>query len=224
MLHQNPIHQWRPFFQMVGLAVSLGITLVAFEWKTYDDNTLVDLGTITIQDEELTLPPVTQQIIEPPTPTVRAPKIVTVKDEELVAEINLEITEFEEDFIVEEYVADDLAEEPQEEIVEDKVFEVVEEAAVPKGGRSAFYKWVNDHIKYPIQPKRMGVEGKVYVQFIVDKDGRLTDLQVVRGIHEDCDAEAIRVLKKAPKWIPAKQRGRPVRQRMVLPIYFKIAA
>jgi protein TonB len=68
----------------------------------------------------------------------------------------------------------------------------------------------------------MGVEGKVFVQFVVDKDGTLTDIKAVKGIGAGCDEEAVRVLKAAPKWKPGKQRGRPVKVRMILPITFKL--
>jgi protein TonB len=85
-----------------------------------------------------------------------------------------------------------------------------------------FYKYVSKNIEYPKQARRMGIEGKVFVQFVVDKDGSLSDVKVIKGIGAGCDEEAIRVLKESPKWTPGKQRGRPVRVRMSLPIFFKI--
>ncbi|WP_348646758.1 TonB family protein [Flammeovirga sp. SubArs3] len=108
-----------------------------------------------------------------------------------------------------------------EEVVEE-IFEIVEDPAAYPGGMGQFYKWVGQNMKYPSQAKRMGVEGKVYVQFVVDKDGSLTDVRVVRGIGAGCDEEAVRVIRKAPKWKPGTQRGRKVKQRMVLPISFKL--
>jgi protein TonB len=68
----------------------------------------------------------------------------------------------------------------------------------------------------------MGIEGKVYVQFVVDKDGTLTDIKALKGIGAGCDEEAVRVIGGSPKWKPGKQRGRPVKVRMVLPIIFKL--
>ena len=68
----------------------------------------------------------------------------------------------------------------------------------------------------------MNIEGKVYVQFVVDKDGTLTDVKALKGIGAGCDEEAVRVIQEAPKWKPGKQRGRPVKVRMVLPIIFKL--
>jgi protein TonB len=86
----------------------------------------------------------------------------------------------------------------------------------------AFYAYVGKNMKYPAQARRMGIEGKVYVTFVVGKDGALTDVRVLKGIGAGCDMEAIRVLSGAPKWKPGKQRGRPVRVRMQLPIIFKL--
>ena len=77
-------------------------------------------------------------------------------------------------------------------------------------------------MKYPSQAQRMGLEGKVFIEFVVGRDGSIADVKVLRGIGAGCDEEAIRVLKKSPNWSPGKQRGRPVRQRMVLPITFKL--
>lgn len=109
----------------------------------------------------------------------------------------------------------------KEEEVEE-VFTIVEESAEPIGGMDAFYKYVQKNLKYPAQARRMGVEGKVFVQFVIDKDGSITDVKVVKGIGAGCDEEAVRVIESAPKWKPGKQRGRPVKQRIVLPISFKL--
>ena len=99
---------------------------------------------------------------------------------------------------------------------------VVEDQPEPQGGMQAFYEYVGKNLKYPSQARRMGIEGKVFVQFVVNTDGTLTDVQAIKGIGAGCDDEAVRVVKTAPKWKPGKQRGKPVRVRMVLPITFKL--
>jgi protein TonB len=88
---------------------------------------------------------------------------------------------------------------------------------------AAFYAFVSQTIRYPAQARRMGIEGKVFVEFVVEKDGSLSSFTVVKGIGAGCDEEAIRVLQMSPPWTPGKQRGQAVKQRMVLPIYFKMA-
>ena len=118
----------------------------------------------------------------------------------------------------EEIVIDD---EPEEEVAE-TIFTIVEDPASPVGGNEAFYRFIYDNIKYPTQARRMGIEGKVFVQFVVEKDGTLTDVQAVKGIGAGCDEEAVRVVKAHPKWNPGKQRGQPVKQRIIIPITFKL--
>ena len=78
-------------------------------------------------------------------------------------------------------------------------------------------------MEYPSQARRMGIEGRVFVQFVVDKQGNVTEVQSVKGIGAGCDEEAERVLRESPKFKPGKQRGRPVKVRMVLPIIFKLS-
>ena len=87
---------------------------------------------------------------------------------------------------------------------------------------AAFYQYVSKHMEYPTQARRMGVQGKVFVQFVVDKDGSLSDVKVLKGIGSGCDKEAVSIIENAPKWNPGKQRGRPVKVRMVIPIVFQL--
>ncbi|MEQ8364978.1 MAG: energy transducer TonB [Cyclobacteriaceae bacterium] len=111
---------------------------------------------------------------------------------------------------------------PPEPEEKPEIFDVVEESAKPIGGVNAFYSYISDKMKYPAQARRMGTEGRVFVQFVINVDGSLTDIKVIKGIGAGCDEEAVRVLKAAPAWKPGKQRGVPVRQRMVIPITFKL--
>ncbi len=104
----------------------------------------------------------------------------------------------------------------------DEIFSVVEETAEPKGGMPAFYKYVGEKIKYPAQARRMGVEGRVFVEFVVNRDGSIVDVRAIKGIGAGCDEEAVRIVQSAPSWKPGKQRGKPVRQKMVIPIIFKL--
>jgi len=206
-------------FLNIGLVVSLALTIMAFEWKFYDEGDLVDLGQVNDQFEETMEIPQTEQP-PPPPPKIQQPEIIEVPDEEEIEEeieVDLDV-EITEETIVEEIVFDD---EPEEEEAEE-IFTIVEDQPAPKGGMAAFYEYVGKNLKYPAQARRMGIEGKVFVQFIVDKDGSITEVQAIKGIGAGCDEEAIRVLKNAPKWNPGKQRGRPVKVRMILPITFKL--
>lgn len=90
------------------------------------------------------------------------------------------------------------------------------------GGTSELYKWLGNNLRYPSAAVNAGVEGKVFVKFIVEKDGVISKLEVVKGIGFGCDEEALRTLQKMPKWNPGKQNGRAVRVYFTLPISFKL--
>lgn len=99
---------------------------------------------------------------------------------------------------------------------------MVEEKPEPKGGVKAFYKYVADNINYPSLARQNHVEGRVYVQFVVNSEGKISDVITMKGIGNGCDEEAMRIIRLAPDWEPGKQRGKPVSVRMVLPITFKL--
>ncbi|WP_338812256.1 energy transducer TonB [Bernardetia sp. Wsw4-3y2] len=110
-----------------------------------------------------------------------------------------------------------------EEKIDESIFTVVEEpASYPDGGMDGFYKYVSKNMVYPEEAKKMKIEGRVFVVFVVDKEGKITNIQTVRGIGGGCDEEAERLLRECQNWIPAKQRGNPVKVRMNIPIMFKL--
>lgn len=106
--------------------------------------------------------------------------------------------------------------------MEGDVFTVVEEQPEFEGGMDAFYRYVASEMTYPLQARQMGVEGRVFVQFVVEKDGSLTDVKAIKGIGAGCDSEAVRVVQNASSFSPGKQRGKPIRVRMVMPVTFKL--
>ncbi len=203
----------------LGLTLSLAIVIVAFEWRTYDDAGLVDLGQVQDDFEDIMEIPPTEQP-PPPPPKVQLPEIVEVPDEQEIEEdIEIELdVEVNEETVVEDIVFEEA---PAEEEVEE-VFTIVEDQPEFPGGMPAFYKYVGERMNYPAQARRMGIEGRVFVQFVVDKDGTITEVKAVKGIGAGCDEEAERVLREAPKFKPGKQRGRAVKVRMVLPIIFRL--
>lgn len=199
--------------------LSILAIILVFEYKTFDEGSMVQLADLSDQFEDLVDVPVTQQP-PPPPPVVQQPVVIEVpNDEEIEEEIefNLDIN-MNEDDIIEEIVS---MPEPDEEPV-DVIWTIVEEKPEPKGGLQAFYKYIGKNLKYPDKAKRVGIEGKVYLSFVVEKDGSLTDVAVMRGIGAGCDEESIRVLQNAPKWNPGKQRGNPVRVRYSFPIHFQL--
>jgi len=222
-LRKNPkidLERKRNAFFNIGLAISLILVTSAFEWRFYNDGALVDLGEVGDDFEEIMEIPLTVQP-PPPPPVVELPKIIVVEDDvEIKEELKIVIeTEFDETDIFEDPIFDVPL--PVDE--PDVIFDIVETDPSPIGGMKAFYQHVSKKMKYPNQARRMGIEGKVYVQFVIDKQGKLTDVRAVKGIGAGCDEEAVRVIKNAPDWSPGKQRGRPVKVRMILPITFKLS-
>jgi len=217
---QKKLKEQRILFSSIGLCLSLVLTIGAFEWKNYADSSVVAISKDATEFEDLMEIPQTEQP-PPPPPQVQEAAIVEVEDEEIIEEIeiNLDI-EMTEETEIEDVVFDDFNDVPEEK--PDEIFSIVEEQPSPQGGMTAFYEFVGNNMKYPSKAERLNIEGRVFVQFVVEKDGSLTDIQVVRGIGAGCDEEAVRVLSIAPKWNPGKQRGRPVRVRMILPIVFKL--
>ncbi len=205
----------------ISLCLSFLFVIGMFEWRVPVNGSTVNLEVKTTNFDDLIEVPQTKQEVKPPQ-KIQAPKIVEVSDEEIIEdiEINLDI-EMTEDTKIEQVVFDQ-AEEAMPEEKADEIFTIVEERPTPVGGLKAFYDYVSQNLKYPAMARRMGLEGRVFVQFVVEKDGSLTDIKVVKGIGGGCDEEAVRVLSNAPKWNPGKQRGRPVRVRMILPIMFQL--
>ena len=220
-LRKNPkidLERKRSAFFNIGLAISLMLVISAFEWRFYGDGGIVSLGEIDEDFEEIMEIPQTVQP-PPPPPVVELPKIVEVENDEEIEELDIEVdVEIDETDIFEDPVFDEPL--PVEE--PDVIFDIVETQPEPIGGMAAFYKHVGKQMKYPNQARRMGIEGKVFVQFVIDKQGNLTEVKAIKGIGAGCDEEAVRVIQNSPSWSPGKQRGRPVKVRMILPITFKL--
>jgi periplasmic protein TonB len=206
----------------LGLAVSLGVVLTAFEWKTPDESGLIDLPRLEVAPDSVIDMPITR--IEPPKPVVKVfnSTVVEVPNDKVdsLTDITCDYTPTPGEVMFVPKKVDEPA--LKEEEIEDEIVSISEVSAEPTGGYEAFYKYIKQELKYPSQARRMGVEGKVYVQFIIERDGSLSDVKIMKGIGAGCDEEAMRVISKSPHWQPGKQRGRPVRQRMVMPMVFKL--
>ncbi len=206
----------RGLFFSIGLFSALSVALMAFEWKQTDEKVDLLSAKSTNTFEEMIEVPTTQQL-PPLAPVIQQPKIVEVPDEEEIQE-NLNIDLDNESPRIE--VASVAVAEAEEEV--DEIFTIVEESAMPNGGMPAFYKYLVDNMRYPAQARRLGVEGKVTLSFVVDKNGKISEVNVLRGIGSGCDEEAVRVMQNAPSWKPGKQRGKAVKQRCIMPISFKM--
>ena len=142
--------------------------------------------------EDLIDVPQTKQIQKPPV-QVQAPTIIEVNDEEIIEDIEIDLDiEMTEDTRIEAvvFVEDTQAGIPEEKV--DEIFTIVEEQPSPEGGIKSFYEFVSKNLYYPAQARRMGMEGRVFVEFVVEKDGSLTDIKAVKGIGAGCNEEAVR--------------------------------
>ena len=219
---KNPkadVYQLRGMLFSLSLTVTLGLVITVFEWKSAGDNNTVDLTAYDTPTDELLDIPVTEQTPPPPAPTIM-PKIVEVPDDEEIEEevemvIDVEMKETSETIQVTH--VEEMAREES-----DEVFMIVEEQPTFPGGISEFNKFVSSNMRYPRNARQMGIEGKVFIEAIVGKDGKLTDFKILKGVGGGCDEEALRVVSMSPKWNPGRQRGHAVRTRMVIPIVFKM--
>jgi len=104
----------------------------------------------------------------------------------------------------------------------EKVFLVVEDMPLPQGGKDAFSEYIDENIKYPETARKAGIEGRVFIQFVVDITGKLSEVIPVKGIGGGCDEEAVRLVRESAIWNPGKQGGHKVNVRMILPVNFKL--
>ena len=214
------LEQKKFIFIQIGLIVALGAILLAFEWKTYEKK---EVEVFEREDVELVQEEIiqTKQEVKPPPPP--PPKQVTqieiVEDDvEIEDEIEIDV-EADMETEVEEYVPVEIEE---EEVQEAEIFTVVESMPEFPGGQGKLMQYLAKNIEYPQIARESGIQGRVFVTFVVEKDGSVTDVRVLRGIGGGCDEEAVRVVKSMPKWVPGKQRGKPVRVQFNLPVKFTL--
>jgi len=217
---------------LVSIAVLLAAVLIPFFIfkQTYSANqeqeVTVDMMAMNTPKDENAPPP------PPPTPeaTVEqkakftAPIVVTDTTE--TTEINQDdLNKTTTNVVVEEEVVveDDNADKVIEEVIETPIFTVVEEMPSFPGGDEARIKFLTENIKYPQMAKESGIQGTVYVTFVVDEKGKVADVRVLRGIGGGCDEEAVRVVKLMPAWNAGKQSGKPVRVQFNMPIRFTLS-
>ena len=210
-------------FLEIGLIVSLLITFVAFEWKQAEINVSNLEDTTQIEAEEEIIP-ITQETPPPPPAEVKIPILsdqIDIVDDNIELENN--IINLEDDASLGVEIQDYI--EVVEEVVEEEAipFQLVEEKPSFMGGdANMFSKWVTERLVYPEIAKENGVQGRVTLQFTVEKDGRVTKVKVLRGVDPSLDKEAVRVVSESPKWKPGKQRDRAVPVTYTFPVIFQL--
>ncbi len=214
------LEKHRTTFILIGLVITLSLVWAAFEYKTYDKEQVQVMQNAMIEDEEdIVLQTQRNEPPPPPPPPQQTTVIEVVEDDVEVDDIEIDAETDDEEEIEEQQIVE---EEPEEE-KEDEIFVFVEDQPSFPGGDEARIKYLQENIHYPEMAKESGIQGTVYVTFVVEKDGRITNVKVLRGIGGGCDEEAVRIIKNMPRWKPGKQRGRPVRAQFNMPIRFVLA-
>ncbi len=217
---------------IIGLTSVLFFTWQAIEWKTYDRSGY-GYQALDVDDDDDEDIPITEQLKvppPPPPPPPPAPEVIeVVEDEEEVEETVIESTETDQEEIVE--VEEVEIEDDFEDV--DVPFAVIEDVPIYPGcenvakskRRDCFQEQINKHIRknfmYPEIAQEMGIQGRVYVNFIISKDGSITNIRM-RGPDKNLEKEAARIIGKLPVMTPGKQRGRPVRVPFSIPITFRL--
>lgn len=209
----------------VGRALALGIILYVIEMRQYEKE-LMDLGTVDVElEDEIAIATEREVPPPPPPPPAAPPEVIQIVENNLeIEEVDFESSEMEEDEVMEIFEEEEETDEVFNfMVVENKpIFPGCEDEATEDGKFQCFNRNIMLHIKkhfeFPELARQMEIQGKVYVNFVIEKDGSVSSVQIARGVDKLIDDEAIRVIKKLPKFIPAKQRGRPVRMQYTVPI------
>ena len=204
----------------MGLVFVLSLCYVALEWTEREVTKYDVTDTEFLFEEEVEIQQTSQETPPPPPPpAVQEVEVLNVVEDNVETE-SIEVNTEDDK---EEVVIAAPVEAPVEEEEEEVVFVVVESMPEFPGGQQALFKYLSENVKYPVIAQENGIQGRVICQFVVNKDGSIVDVEVVRsGGDPSLDKEAIRVIKSMPKWKPGKQRGKAVRVKYTVPVNFKL--
>ncbi len=206
-------------YVLVGLVFVLSVCYVAFEW-TEKEVTKYEVSDMEFAfEEELDIQQTQQETTPPPPPPpVKEVEVLNVVEDDVETE-TIEISSEDNDADTVVIAPPVQVEEEEEEVV----FVIVETMPEFPGGQQALFKYLSENVKYPAIAQENGIQGRVICQFVVNKDGAIVDVEVVRsGGDPSLDKEAIRVIKSMPKWKPGKQRGKAVRVKYTVPVNFRL--
>ena len=208
---------------LIGAIMTLAILFIGFEWSERDKKVTTDSGIVDVEFEEEIIPITEQeqpQQAPPPPEAPKAEEVIEIMDNDSkVEESTIQASDDTQAAVEVKYTPVEVEE---EEVDEQQIFTIVEEQPEFPGGMAECYKWIGKNLNYPTISAENGVQGRVTVNFVVNADGSIVDVKVLRGVDPYLDKEAIRVVSKMPKWKPGKQRGKAVRCSFNLPVRFKL--
>ena len=205
------------FFQ-IGLIVCLSLILIAFEWASSVNGINLFIQATNEIEEMIVIPAIR---LEPPKPIVPPPPVEEIEilpdDSKIEEIINIKALEIKE----EQNVAFEVFEEPLEEMFDEPPLYIVQEMPKFMGGNQAeFVRWIADNMIYPEEAIRNFIDGRIFLSFVVEKNGTVSNVTVLRGVHPLLDTEAVRVVSSSPGWTPGRQFDKVVRVQFTIPINF----
>lgn len=209
---------------LVGYVIVLAFMFIAFEWTKRDIkiDTSQAITDLVFEEEIIPITEQPEQAAPPPPPAAPpiAETLTIVEDDADVEETTIATSEETNQAVEIKYVPVAVEEEEPEE---QTIFEVVEQMPeFPNGGMAGLMQYLSKNIKYPTIAQENGTQGRVTVQFVVNRDGSIVDAKVLRGVDPYLDKEAIRVISSMPKWKPGMQRGKAVRVKYTVPVMFRL--
>lgn len=208
---------------LIGFVMALAVMFVALEWtqrEVQDDSEIYGVKDVSLNEEmvPITLPE-KKTVPPPPAAVTNADILEIVEDDAEVEEDIMASTEDQVEWVdLDEIDYVEVEPEPEEE----EIFMVVEDAPEFPGGTQALLDYLRKNIKYPPICRENGIQGRVLVSFVVNKDGAIVEPQVVKSVNKQLDQEALRVISTMPNWKPGKQRGKPVRVKYTVPVNFRL--
>ena len=208
---------------LIGAILTLSVLFIGFEWSERDKKVTTDTGIQEVVFEEEIIPITEQEQPKQAPPPPEAPKVEEVLEimdnDSEVEESTIQASDDTQAAVEVKYTPVEVEE---EDVEEQQIFQVVEEMPEFPGGMGECMKYLASKIKYPTISQENGVQGRVIVQFVVNRDGSIVDPVVVRGVDPYLDKEALRVIQMMPKWKPGKQRGKAVRVKYTVPVMFRL--
>lgn len=205
---------------MIGLLIAMGFIFISFEWSKSEMRILfpeIDEATDFIPEEQVPVVRIKQKQISLPIPRFNPDKLVIGDNQLAELDIKPELI----DAVVTSEPVDDS---PEVEVGTEEILEIVSIQVKPRfpGGEDAMYEFLRNNLKYPQIAQEIGIQGIVYVQFVIEKNGSVSHIEVLRSKDRSLDEEAKRIVALMPDWLPGIQNGHKVRVRMTLPVHFKL--
>lgn len=206
------------FFQ-VGMLVALALVFVSFQWSVEEKGTNMTFENQTFEyDEELILITRPEKQEEKIAPKPQAEILLIIDELNPIDgdDIDIDVSASEDTRVETIYM------EPEIEVEENKIFAIVEDMPIFPGGDKALFAYFGRNIKYPKIAKENGIQGRVFIAFVINKKGEVVNVQIVRGVDPSLDGEALRVVRSLPNWTPGKQLNKAVNVSFNVPISFRL--